>query len=106
MSAPENIFSDIPQDAAAEHFTTLFETGGVKIERIVSRSHSSPPQRWYDQPQAEWVIVLRGEAVLEFADGRKVELETGDHLLISPHEKHRVDRSSEETIWLAVHVSR
>ena len=106
MAAPENLFSDLPQDAGVEHFTTLLDSAGVKIERIVSRSHAGPAGFWHDQDHEEWVLVLRGEAVLEFADGRKVTMNTGDHLLIPPHEKHRVDRTSEETVWLAVHVTR
>ena len=61
---------------------------------------SSPKDLWYDQ----WVMVLKGEAVLEFGDGELVEMKPGDHLLIPKHMKHRVDRTSERTIWLAVHV--
>jgi cupin 2 domain-containing protein len=103
MSVPPNLFSDLPQDAGAEHFTTLLESSGVKIERIVSRSHASPAGFWYDQDHEEWVLVLRGEAVLEFADGPEVTLKAGDHQHIPAHRRHRVDRTSAETIWLAVH---
>jgi hypothetical protein len=31
----------------------------VRIERIISHGHASPADFWYDQPQHEWVIVLR-----------------------------------------------
>lgn len=82
---------------------TLCEAGSVKIERIVSNRHSSPPDFWYDQPGDEWVIVLRGGAMLEFADGNSVDLGAGDYLEIAGHIRHRVVRTDDETIWLAVH---
>ncbi len=101
----ENIFAALPQKARDEHFLTLLETHGTKIERIVSRSHSSPAGFWYDQPHDEWVMLLRGEATLEFADGELVTLKEGDYLAIPPHVKHRVRETAPETIWLAVHVT-
>jgi cupin 2 domain-containing protein len=106
MSESQNIFSDLPHATGTEHFTTLLESSGVKIERIVSRSHASPAAFWYDQDHDEWALVLRGEAVLEFSDGRKITMKAGDYQHIPAHLKHRVDRSSDETIWLAVHISR
>lgn len=82
----------------------MFESNGVKIERIVSHSAASPPGFWFDQAHDEWVIVLKGTAVLQFIDGKEVTLSHGDYLLIPKHEKHRVERTSEEVIWLAVHM--
>ena len=76
----------------------------MKIERIVSHSHSSPAEFWYDQPGDEWVIVLRGSATLAFADGKSVDLSAGDYLEIARHVRHRVARTADETIWLAVHL--
>lgn len=88
----------------SEHFLTLFESDNVKIERIVSRSASSPPGFWYDQDHDEWVMVIKGTAELQFSDGKSVTMNPGDYLLIPRHEKHRVERTSEEVVWLAVHV--
>jgi cupin 2 domain-containing protein len=106
MNAPrvENIFAGIPNGVGQEQFLTLFENEAVKIERIVSQSHKSPPGFWYDQPQDEWVIVLRGHAVLEFEGGELIEMKQGDHLAIARHLKHRVSQTGPETIWLAVHI--
>ena len=99
----KNIFADLPEQIPAEEFLRLFQSGSTTIERIVSHSHCSPPDFWYDQPQDEWVIVLRGHATLDFAAGESVELKAGDYLTIPRHVRHRVARTSEETIWLAVH---
>lgn len=77
----------------------------VLIERIISSGQTSPPGFWYDQDRDEWVALLQGEAVLAFADGRRVSLAAGDWLLIPAHEKHRVEHTSAAPpcIWLAVH---
>ena len=99
----KNIFADLPAKIEAENFSRLFHSGSTKIERIVSRSHCSPPNFWYDQPENEWVIVLRGQARLEFDGGESVELKAGDYLTIPRHVRHRIARTSVETIWLAVH---
>lgn len=100
----KNIFAQTSAPAAGEEILTLLENSAVKIERIVSHSHSSPEDFWYDQDEDEWVVVLRGTATLEFAGGESVGLGAGDYLMIPRHLKHRVARTGEETVWLAVHV--
>ena len=100
----ENIFADLPPSSGQEQFLTLFDNEAVKIERILSQSHSSPIGFWYDQPESEWVIVLRGYATLEFEGGELIEMKEGDHLAIARHVKHRISQSGSDTIWLTVHV--
>jgi cupin 2 domain-containing protein len=100
----KNIFADVPQSHPGEEIAALFENSAVKIDRIISHSHSSPEGFWYDQRDDEWVMVLRGTASLEFADGEVVEMSAGDYVIISRHVRHRVRQTSGETIWLAVHV--
>lgn len=100
----KNLFANLPAAVDGESFVTLFENGAVKIERIVSHSHSSPAGFWYDQADDEWVIVLRGQATVEFASGEIMEMNAGDYLTIPRHVKHRVARTTDETIWLAVNV--
>jgi cupin 2 domain-containing protein len=99
-----NIFAGASAVVGEEKFLPLFESNSVKIERIVSHAHSSPPGFWYDQAEAEWVILVRGQATLEFAGGKLVELKEGDYLTIPPHVKHRVHQTAPDTVWLAVHM--
>ena len=101
---PTNLFADIPHDLPEEFFTTLLQAPGVRIERIVSHGHKSPDGFWYDQDQAEWVLVLEGAATIELED-KTVEMGPGDYLDIPAHTKRRVawTTSDELTIWLAVH---
>jgi cupin 2 domain-containing protein len=101
-----NLFADIPARLPAEQFTPLLTTPHVRVERIVSRGHASPPGFWYDQPQAEWVIVLAGSAAIAFeGEASPRTLKRGDYLHIPAHARHRVTwtDSAEPTVWLAVH---
>jgi cupin 2 domain-containing protein len=100
----KNIFVDYDQVPDGENFLTLFENRSVKIEKIVSHSHSSPAGFWYDQAEKEWVIVLRGAAALEFAGGEIVDMKEGDYVIIPRSVRHRVARTGKDTVWLAVHL--
>ena len=103
-----NLFADVPTVLPEELVQVLVAAAGVRIERIVSTGHCSPDQFWYDQAEPEWVLVLQGAGVVEFADGTPARtLLPGDHLWIPAHQQHRVRWTSPEepTIWLAVFVS-
>jgi cupin 2 domain-containing protein len=103
-----NLFDAAPGDSRQEVVTSLLETPNLKIERIVSMGQASPPGFWYDQPFAEWVIVLAGSAGLCCEDEAEVRvLSPGDYVLIPARLKHRVEWTSQDhaTIWLAVHYS-
>ena len=101
-----NIFENIPSALPEELVDIIFSKDNVKIERIVSRGHSSPDTFWYDQNQDEYVILLKGKAGLLFRDRDDVlVLKPGDYINIPAHVKHRVEwtSSNEETVWLAVY---
>ncbi len=100
----KKIFAGVAQTGGEEEFFTPFENSALKIERIVSHCHSSPEGFWYDQAEDEWVMVLRGEATLEFAGGDLIEMKEGDYLLIPRRQKHRVCCTGPATVWLAVHM--
>jgi cupin 2 domain-containing protein len=104
-----NLFADLPAGPLPdEMFTRLLERPGLRIERIVSTGQASPDNFWYDQPDTEWVLLLRGSAALRFADEPAARiLSPGDHIEIAPHRRHRVDSTSptETTVWLAVHFA-
>ena len=100
-----NIFNAIPDDLSAEIFEQLVDTDKVRIERIISNGQQSPESGWYDQDKNEWLIILKGEAILLFDDESTIKLKTGDFTNIAAHKKHRVEwtKPDTETIWLAVH---
>lgn len=100
-----NIFDAIPGQLPHELFEDIVRGDNLRIERIVSWGQTSPESGWYDQPQSEWVIVLRGKAVIGFPGKPSVTLGPGDYVNITAHERHRVEWTApdQETIWLAVH---
>lgn len=105
--AAGNLFANVPSAAPAEVLETLLVSGSIRIERIVSTGQATPPGEWYDQPHAEWVVLLRGAAGLRFEDESATRvLGPGDWLHISARRRHRVEwtDSGEPTIWLAVHM--
>jgi cupin 2 domain-containing protein len=100
-----NLFRDLPADSPDEVFQTLAAAGAVRVERIVSRGHASPPGFWYDQLEHEWVAVLTGAARVRFEDGDVADLGPGDVLDIPAGRRHRVEWTTPDgpTVWLAVH---
>ena len=101
----KNIFQNIPLDIPEEIFETIIESSSVKVEKIISRGQKSPDNFWYDQDKNEWVIIIKGEARLQFENNQTIDLVEGDYLNIPAHQKHRVlwTKPDEETIWLAVY---
>lgn len=106
-SVIDNLFSHLPDTPPAqEQFQTLLQQPGLCIERIVSFGHASPPDFWYQQPQAEWVLLLSGSASLRFADETQArQLRPGDFVQIAAQRRHRVDAtaSDQASVWLAIH---
>jgi len=99
---PEMNIFELPEFPLPEELTTILaESGGVRIERVVSAGQSSG---WYKQNETEFVILLEGSAVVEYENGNEAILSRGDTLLIRPHERHRVSHTSIEPpcIWLCV----
>ncbi len=101
----KNIFTNIPKQLPDEIFEDIISTQNLKIERIISKGHTTPISQWYDQDTDEWVIILQGEAIISFEDSKDVHLRVGDYLNIPAHVKHKVSWtiSNTETIWLAIH---
>ena len=76
-----NLFEAAPEDLREERVACLVDARNVRIERIVSMGQESPPGFWYDQPWAEWVVVLAGSAGLRFEGEADVKvLSEGDYI--------------------------
>ncbi|MBV8825070.1 MAG: cupin domain-containing protein [Hyphomicrobiales bacterium] len=101
-----NLLAALPQRLEAEQTTELVATENLRIERIVSSGQASPPGFSYDQPRAEWVLLVAGSAGLLFeGEAEPRVLNAGDYLLIPAHRRHRVAWTDVEhpTVWLTVH---
>ena len=97
-----NIFDLSELQLKEELITILAETPNVRIERIISAGQVSAD--WYDQSETEFAALLEGNAVVEYENGKNVELARGDTLLIKPHECHKVSYTSSDPpcVWLCI----
>lgn len=104
-----NLFDGLAPGAGMdEQVEDLLQSGAMRVERIVSTGQASPPGFWYDQQQAEWVVLLSGAAELRFEDEPEPRrLGPGDWINIAPHRRHRVDWTDPDhpSVWLAIHYS-
>jgi cupin 2 domain-containing protein len=101
-----NLYEDVPERLAQEQGLELLATESLRIERIVSTGQASPAEFWYEQERPEWVLVLRGSALLKFADEPHArKLGPGDYLHIPARARHHVEWTDEAqpTVWLAIH---
>ena len=98
-----DLFADLPATLPQERVDAILARSNVRIERIVSHGHASPPDCWYDQDEAERVVVLKGAARIRFEDG-VVEMRPGDSVNIPAHQRHRVEWTTpdEPTVWPTV----
>lgn len=102
-----NLLADLPAHLPQELTQTLLASRHVRIERIISHGHASPPEFWYDQDKPEWVLLIQGAARLQFEGAQPVEMTAGSFVNIPAHVRHRVEWTdpNQQTIWLAVYYS-
>ena len=96
-----NIY-DLPALPLQDELTRVLAHGkDVRIEQIISTGQTSD---WYDQEEAEFVVLLEGQAKIEFEDKPTLTLNRGEAINIKPHERHRVSFTSTEPpcVWLCV----
>ena len=86
---------------SGETFTNLLEHKNIKINRIVSSDNLDDTE--YMQEEAEWLVLLEGEATL-LLDNEKKTLTKGDTLFIPSKTLHRVLSTQSGTVWLTVHI--
>jgi len=101
-----NLLTALPEASRAEVVETLLEASDWRLLRIVSAGQATAAGEWYDQDEAEWVLVLAGRAALELEgeDAPRL-LGPGDWLLLPAHCRHRVAWTDDAgpTVWLALH---
>ncbi len=100
----DNIFTNLPDASHDEIIEKIIDSPKCRIERIVSEGQNSPEDFWYEQDENEFVILLKGEAEIEFVDSKITSMKEGDYIFIPRLMKHRVRKTSEKTktVWLAL----
>ena len=100
------LFEHLPDSFDDEQFLPLFQGGSFRLLRIVSNGHSTPEGEWLDQDDDEWVLVLKGAAMVRIQGEEKAHgLAPGDYLFLPAHCRHRVEWTAPDqpTVWLALH---
>jgi cupin 2 domain-containing protein len=104
-----NLLASFPDARDAEVSQVLLTGKGVRFERIVSLGQASPDGFWYDQEEAELVIVLSGRARLTMAgESEDRILGAGDAVLLPARCRHRVAWTdpNHPTVWLALLIDQ
>ncbi len=79
MNQLNNILKNIPKNLPDELVDILAEGKKFRLERVVSKGHTSPKGFWYDQVENEFILLLKGEAEVLFKDDAKpIRLSEGD----------------------------
>ena len=97
-----NIYNYTQPKIGEETIQTLFKQNNVTIKHIASHALESGVS--YDQDEDEWLVLIRGEALLSFED-QDVNLKQGDTFFIKRHQRHYVKKTSADALWLTVHIS-
>ncbi len=96
-----NLFANSSPPLKGERFDTLLAHRNLVIERIVSSDRIVSSE--YVQSQDEWVVLLRGEAVLDVAE-ENIALKSGDYLFLPSTTPHTLLSVSVGALWLALHL--
>jgi cupin 2 domain-containing protein len=102
-----NLLTSLSAARDAEVSEILLAGKGVRVERIVSLGQASPEGFWYEQEEAELVIVLTGRARLTIAgESEDRDLSPGDAMLLPVRCRHRVAWTDPDhpTVWLALFI--
>lgn len=103
-----NLFSGLPMQSDREITEVLLAAGSVRLERIVSFGQASAAGFWYDQDEAEWVMLASGRArlTIEGESGDR-ELKAGDIVYLPARCRHRVAWTDplQPVVWLALFLS-
>ena len=99
-----SLFKNIPKSLPNELFEEILQSKNFKIKRIISKGHTTPKSKWYDQNENELAILIKGSAELLFENNKRIKMQEGDYINIPSHTKHRIEKTDPkgETIWLAV----
>lgn len=107
LPTSRNLLTSLPSARDTEMSETLITAHGIRLQRIISFGQISPEGFWYDQKEAEWVVLLTGRARLVIAG----EVETrilgpGDAVYLPAHCRHRVEWTDPDhpTVWLALFI--
>lgn len=95
-------FFDYIKENGSELEETIYESGYIKIIRIVSSGETTD---FMESPMNEHVFLVQGEAKITYEDGREITMSSGDYILIGKNTRHRVSYTSSEPhcLWHCIY---
>ncbi|MBN2746152.1 MAG: cupin domain-containing protein [Bacteroidales bacterium] len=104
---PINIFkiTNLSQDENSKEAIHVLENNeNLKIETIFSPGSERGFDKWYLQPEEEFIYLIQGEAIIEFINNEQLKLTKGDFFKIPAGISHRVayTSSTPSCIWLTI----
>ena len=97
-----NFFNITKPVEGTETINELLQHKNVTINRVVSNRLTDGS--WYDQEEDEWLVLIRGVALL-LIDNEEKTLRSGDTLFIPAQQLHKVISTSDDALWLTVHIN-
>ncbi len=104
-SVRENLLSCSFPPSGEERRYLIQRALNWRLELIVSCALSNDENFWNQQPEDEWILLLRGSASMMLKSPDEViDLSVGSHLHLIPNRPHRLLRtdSAPGTAWLAL----
>jgi cupin 2 domain-containing protein len=101
-----SLFSHGTSDFDDELIDTMLTGRDFRLLRIVSNGQSTPEGQWLDQDDDEWVVLVKGAAMVRVEGEDKARaLTPGEWLYLPAHCRHRVEWTAPDqpTVWLALH---
>ncbi|MDO5738381.1 MAG: cupin domain-containing protein [Eubacteriales bacterium] len=92
-----NVFDKLRYEADREVVDRLFHSPALRVERIASQGQGTS---FMVQEEDELVFLVRGEAIIEDADRRLLEMEAGELFYLPAGLRHRVKECSDDCLWL------
>lgn len=101
----KNIYHQPDNSNDQEIFEIIHQFKDCKIERIFTVNPYTKAGQWCDQELDEWVLLLKGTAIIEIKNEGSITLIEGDYIFLPAHKMHRIKETSRNPscIWLAVH---
>ena len=93
-----NIFKNLKYDLTKETIDEIFSSPKIRVERITSSGQTTD---WFNQDENELVILLEGEAIIQFLD-KELTIKKGDVINIPSNQIHKTINLSNTCLWLCI----
>lgn len=100
-----NYYSGFTSNPILENYSDMLFGKNFRLEKIISKGHKTPKDKWIVEETNEFVMLLKGKAELLFEGGQTIKLIEGDYFIIPKNTKHKILHTSRKPLsyWLTLH---